>query len=82
MNDINELKRMEQPELIKLIDSGDLILTNEIKGNNQLVIDRLSDDGYCVVSNEYAKRCSCESANLAKAKVRLKEILKEMETET
>ena len=79
---INELKRMEQPELIKLIDTGQLIHIDNINGNNMVVIDRLSNEGYCVVSNTYAKRSVCESANLAKAKVRLKEILKEMETET
>ena len=51
---------------------------DNINGNNMAVIDRLSDCGYCVVSNTYAKRSVCESVNLAKAKVRLKEILKEM----
>ena len=79
---INELKRMEQPELIKLIDTGQLIHIDSINQNNAVVINKLSDCGYCVVSNTYAKRSVCESANLAKAKVRLKEILKEMETET
>ena len=81
MNDY-ELKRMTQVELIKLIDTGQLIHIDNINGNNMVVIDRLSNEGYCVVSNTYAKRSVCESANLAKAKVRLKEILKEKETES
>ena len=63
---INELKRMEQPELIKLIDTGELIHIDNINGNNMAVIDRLSDCGYCAVSNEYMQQCVRESAELAK----------------
>ena len=40
MNDY-ELKRMTQVELIKLIDTGQLIHIDNINGNNMVVIDRL-----------------------------------------
>lgn len=63
---INELKRMEQPELIKLIDTGQLIHIDSINQNNAVVINKLSDCGYCVVSNEYIQQCIRESAELAK----------------
>ena len=70
---MNDLKRMEQPELIKLIDSGELIHIDSINQNNAVVINKLSDcgycvvsNGYCVVSNEYMQQCIRESAELAK----------------
>lgn len=68
MNDY-ELKRMTQVELIKLIDSGQLIHIDAINQNNAVVINKLSDCGYCVVSNEYMQQCIRESAELAKLKV-------------
>lgn len=64
--DMNDLKRMEQPALIKLIDSGELIHIDDITQNNNVVINKLSDCGYCVVSNEYMQQCIRESAELAK----------------
>lgn len=64
--DMNDLKRMEQPELIKLIDSGELIHIDDITQNNNVVINKLSDCGCCVVSNEYMQQCIRESAELAK----------------
>ncbi len=66
---INELKRMTQVELIKLIDTGQLIHIDSINQNNAVVINKLSDCGYCVVSNEYMQQCIRESAELAKLKV-------------
>ena len=63
---INELKRMEQPELIKLIDTGQLIHIDSINQNNAVVINKLSDCGCWVVSNEYMQQCVRESAELAK----------------
>lgn len=66
---INELKRMTQVELIKLIDTGELIHIDSINQNNAVVINKLSDCGYCVVSNEYMQQCIRESAELAKLKV-------------
>lgn len=68
MNDY-ELKRMTQVELIKLIDSGQLIHIDAINQNNAVVINKLSDCGYCVVNNEYMQQCIRESAELAKLKV-------------
>lgn len=65
---INELKRMQQVELIKLIDSGELIHIDDITQNNNVVINKLSDCGCCVVSNEYARQCIKESAELASIK--------------
>lgn len=65
---INELKRMEQPELIKLIDTGQLIHIDSINQNNAVVINKLSDCGYCVVSNEHMQQCVRESAELARIK--------------
>ena len=65
---MNELKRMEQVELIKLIDSGQLIHIDDITQNNNVVINKLSDCGCCVVSNEYARQCQKESAELARLK--------------
>ena len=66
---INELKRMTQVELIKLMDTGELIHIDSINQNNAVVINTLSDCGYCVVSNEYMQQCIRESAELAKLKV-------------
>lgn len=70
---INELKRTEQPELIKLIDSGQLIHIDSINQNNAVVINKLSDCGYCVVCNEYMQQCVRESAELAKIRAKEKE---------
>ena len=67
--DMNELKRMTQVELIKLIDTGQLIHIDDITQNNNVVINKLSDCGCCVVSNEYARQCQLESAELARIKV-------------
>ena len=82
---INELKRMEQPDLIKLIDSGQLIHIDNINGNNMAVIDRLSDCGYCVVSSSYAQQCVKESEELAHIKAcgdpEVIRILKKIETD-
>lgn len=72
MNDC-ELKRMTQVELIKLIDSGQLIHIDKINQYNAVVINKLSDCGYCVVSNEYMQQCIRESAELAKIRVKEKE---------
>lgn len=66
---MNDLKRMEQPELIKLIDSGELIHIDSINQNNAVVINKLSDCGYCVVSNEYMQQCIKESEELAKIRI-------------
>ena len=63
-----ELKRLEQSELIKLIDTGQLIHIDDITQNNNVVINKLSDCGCCVVSNEYARQCQKESAELARIK--------------
>ena len=38
-----ELKRLEQSELIKLIDTGQLIHIDDITQNNNVVINKLSD---------------------------------------
>ena len=70
--DMNDLKRMEQPELIKLIDSGELIHIDSINQNNAVVINKLSDCGYCVVSNEYIQQCIKESEELAKIRINSK----------
>lgn len=63
--DMNELKRMTQVELITLIDTGQLIHIDDITQSNNVVINKLSDCGCCVVSNEYARQCIKESAELA-----------------
>ena len=69
---INELKRMEQPDLIKLIDSGELIHIDSINQNNAVVINKLSDCGYCVLSNGTAQQFLNESCELSKLKIELK----------
>lgn len=65
-----ELKRLEQPDLIKLIDTGQLIHIDSINQNNAVVINKLSGCGYCVVSNEYMQQCVRESAELAKIRAK------------
>lgn len=72
--DMNELKRMTQVELIKLIDTGQLIHIDDIKGNNPIVIDRLSNEGYCVLSNGTAQQFLNESCELSKLKIELKNL--------
>ena len=61
-----ELKRMGQVDLIKLIDTGRLIPIEDIRPDNSLIVDMISQQGYCVVSNEYIQQCIKESEELAK----------------
>ena len=61
-----ELKRMGQVDLIKLIDTGQLIPIENVRPDNSLIVDVMSQQGYCVVSNEYMQQCVRESAELAK----------------
>lgn len=65
----NDLKRLEQPELIKLIGSGQLIPVEDIRPDNSVVVDAISQKGYCVVSNEYIQQCIKESEELAKIRI-------------
>ena len=64
-----ELKRMGQVDLIKLIDTGRLIPIEDIRPDNSLIVDMISQQGYCVVSNEYIQQCIKESEELAKLKI-------------
>ena len=63
-----ELKRMGQVDLIKLIDTGRLIPIEDIRPDNSLIVDMISQQGYCVVSNKYIKQCISESKELADIK--------------
>ena len=64
-----ELKRMGQVDLIKLIDTGQLIPIEDIRPDNSLIVDMISQQGYCVVSNEYIQQCIKESEELSKLKI-------------
>ena len=64
-----ELKRMGQVDLIKLIDTGRLIPIEDIRPDNSLIVDMISQQGYCVVSNEYIQQCIKESEELSKLKI-------------
>ena len=63
-----ELKRMGQVDLIKLIDTGRLIPIEDIRPDNSLIVDMISQQGYCVVSNKYIKQCISETKELADIK--------------
>ena len=69
---IDELRRLEQVELIKLIDNGELIPIEHITPTNPLVIDAMSSSGYVVITQKLANQLMSESAELVKIKVNLK----------
>lgn len=50
------------------IKSGQLIPIENVKPNNSLIVDMMSQQGYCVVSNKYIKQCISESKELADIK--------------
>lgn len=66
---IDELRRLEQVELIKLIDNGELIPIEHITPTNPLVIDAMSSSGYVVITQKLANQLMSESAELAKLKI-------------
>lgn len=80
-----ELKRMGQVDLIKLIDTGRLIPIEDIRPDNSLIVDVMSQQGYCVVSSSYAQQCVKESEELAHIKAcgdpEVIRILKKIETD-
>ena len=69
---IDELRRLEQVELIKLIDNGDLIPIEHITPNNPLVVDSMSSSGYVIITQKLANQLMSESAELAKIKINAK----------
>ena len=69
---IDELRRLEQVELIKLIDNGDLIPIERITPNNPLVVDAMSSSGYVIITQKLANQLMSESADLAKIKINAK----------
>ena len=69
---IDELRRLEQVELIKLIDNGDLIPIERITPNNPLVVDTMSSNGYVIITQKLANQLMNESAELAKIKINAK----------
>ena len=69
---IDELRRLEQVELIKLIDNGDLIPIERITPNNPLVVDAMSSSGYVIITQKLANQLMNESAELAKIKINAK----------
>ena len=69
---IDELRRLEQVELIKLIDNGDLIPIEHIIPNNPLVVDTMSSSGYVIITQKLANQLMSESAELAKIKINAK----------
>ena len=69
---IDELRRLEQVELIKLIDNGDLIPIERITPNNPLVVDAMSSSGYVIITQKLANQLMSESAELAKIKINAK----------
>ena len=69
---IDELRRLEQVDLIKLIDNGDLIPIEHITPNNPLVVDSMSSSGYVIITQKLANQLMSESADLAKIKINAK----------
>ena len=69
---IDELRRLEQVELIKLIDNGDLIPIEHITPNNPLIVDTMSSSGYVNITQKLANQLMSESADLAKIKINAK----------
>ena len=67
------------------IKSGQLIPIEYIKHDNHLVADAISNEGYCIVSNQYIKQCIAESNELAHIKAcgdpEVIRILKKIETD-
>ena len=69
---IDELRRLEQVKLIKLIDNGDLIPIEHITPNNPLVVDAMSSIGYVIITQKLANQLMSESAELDKIKINAK----------
>lgn len=61
-----QLKRMEQRDLIKLIDSGQLILSDDMNA----ITDAAVRQGYAVVTQAYLEQCKEESEELVRLKIR------------
>ena len=69
---IDELRRLEQVELIKLIDNSGLIPIEHITPNNPLIVDTMSSSGYVIITQKLANQLMSESADLAKIKINAK----------
>lgn len=69
---IDELRRLEQVDLIKLIDNGGLIPIEHITPSNPLIVDAMSSSGYVIITQKLANQLMSESAELTKIKVNLK----------
>ena len=66
---IDELRRLEQVDLIKMIDNGELLPLEHITPTNPLVVDAMSSNGYVVITQKLANQLTNESAELAKLKM-------------
>lgn len=66
---IDELRRLEQVDLIKMIDNGALIPLEHVTPTNPLVVDAMSSNGYVVITQKLANQLMNESAELAKLKI-------------
>ena len=69
---IDELRRLEQVELIKMIDNGSLIPIEHVTPTNPLVVDAMSSNGYVVITQKLANQLMSESSELAKLKINVK----------
>lgn len=69
---IDELRRLEQVDLIKLIDNGELIPIEHITPNNPLVVDAMSSSGYVIITKKLANQLMSASAELSKIKINVK----------
>jgi len=66
---IDELRRLEQVDLIKMIDNGELIPIEHVTPTNPLVVDAMSSNGYVVITQKLANQLMNESSELAKLKI-------------